>query len=142
MVILHLQTISGRNSRVRERGPGNETGLEVYEDIGKTTNDIPSWDPSWKIESTDRINDITPWDLTMTRAPVEETTNETEREPVYIIPIEASTKKEGTTDVSTMNVSYIIVGVVIVAIVLIAVVILIIKFKKKSNLGSSEDQGN
>ena len=140
IVTLHLQKISGRNSRVRE--PGNEKELEVYGDVVEATNDKPRWHSSKTIESTDRINNITPWDLKITQGPVEDTSNESQREPVYIIPIEASTQEDERPNISTMDISYIIVGAIVGAILLVAVVILIIKFKKKSNISSSEDQGN
>ena len=78
----------------------------------------------------------------MTQGQVEETSNENERKPVYIIPIEASTQEDETTNISTMHISYIIVGAIVGAILLVALVILIIKFKKKSNNGSVADQGN
>ena len=80
--------------------------------------------------------------MKITQGPVEETSNETQRKPVFIIPIESSTQEDERPNISTMDISYIIVGAIVGAILLVAVVILIIKFKKKSNIRSSEDQGN
>ena len=70
--------------------------MDVYGDVVEAMNDIPSWHSSKSIEYTDKINNITPWDLKITQGPVEKTSNETQRKPVYIIPIEASTQ-EGET---------------------------------------------